>query len=446
MASPIIPQTITVHLGPPNQAAENVTVPFADYIKNVASSEIYPTWPESAIRANVLAQISFALNRVFTEYYPSRGYDFDITNTTRYDQAYTQGGEVFENIGQIVDEIFNNYIVRQGRVEPLFAQFCDGVRTQCQGLSQWGSVYLANQGLTPFQILQYYYGQNIGIVTNAPVGTNVPSYPGIPLQRGSFGEEVRQLQNELNRIGKNFPAIPAIPAITGVFDVPTEQAVIRFQDVFNLYVDGIVGKATWYKVKEIYNGVKRLSELSGEGLTFSEAQQVYPNILRFGDTGIAVRIVQYYLAFLGYFYPDLPPIAIDGIFGQETYDAVLTFQNKYGLDVDGIVGRNTWNELQRVYRATVADLPPDYQTYIGEAYPGRFLVQGDTGAAVSRLQSNLRRIAQNDPSIPQVQVTGEFDVATDAAVKALQRQLGFDPTGAVGPILWSEISTRGRGY
>jgi hypothetical protein len=315
VASPIIPQTITVHLGPPNQAAENVTVPFADYIKNVASSEIYPTWPESAIRANVLAQISFALNRVFTEYYPSRGYDFDITNTTRYDQAYTQGGEVFENIGQIVDEIFNNYIVRQGRVEPLFAPFCDGVRTQCQGLSQWGSVYLANQGLTPFQILQYYYGQNIGIVTNAPVGTNVPSYPGIPLQRGSFGEEVRQLQIELNRIGKNFPAIPAIPAITGVFDVPTEQAVIRFQDVFNLYVDGIVGKATWYKVKEIYNGVKRLSELSGEGLTFSEAQQVYPNILRFGDTGIAVRIVQYYLAFLGYFYPDLPPIAIEGICG-----------------------------------------------------------------------------------------------------------------------------------
>ncbi|MBQ2061386.1 MAG: peptidoglycan-binding protein [Oscillospiraceae bacterium] len=446
MASPIIPQTITVHLGAPDQLAENVTVPFADYIKNVASSEIYPTWPESAIRANVLAQISFALNRVFTEHYPSRGYDFDITNTTRFDQAYTRDGEVFENIGRIVDEIFNNYVVRQGRVEPLFAQFCDGVQTQCQGLSQWGTVYLANQGLTPYQILQYYYGPNIGIVENAPVGTNVPSYPGIPLQRGSFGEEVRQLQIELNRIGKNFPAIPRIPAVTGVFDVPTEQAVIKFQDVFNLYVDGIVGKATWYKIKEVFNGVKRLSELSSEGLTFSEAQQVYPSVLRRGDTGIAVRIVQYYLAFLGYFYPDLPPIAIDGIFGQETYDAVLTFQNKYGLDVDGIVGRNTWNEIQRVYRAAVADLPPDYQTYIGEAYPGRFLVLGDVNAAVSRLQSNLRRIAAVDPAVPDVAVTGEFDAATAAAVKVIQRQLGLDPTGAVGPILWSEISTRGRGY
>lgn len=446
MAFPVVPVNITVHLGRPDAPAENVTVPFADYIRNVASSEIYPTWPENAIRANVLAQISYALNRVYTEYYPSRGYDFDITNTTQFDQAYTPGGEVFENVGRIVDEIFNNYIVRQGRVEPLFAQFCDGVRTQCQGLSQWGSVALADQGLTPYQILQYYYGDDIGIVTNAQVGANVPSYPGTPLRRGSFGEEVRQLQLELNRIGKNFPAIPVIPAVTGVFDVPTEQAVIRFQEIFNLAVDGVVGKATWYKVKEIFNGVKRLSELTGEGITFSEAEQVYPRILRRGDSGIAVRIVQYYLAFLGYFLPDLPPIAITGEFGQETYDAVLTFQNKYGLAVDGIVGRDTWNELQRVYRDAVKDLPPDYRTYIGEAYPGRFLVRGDVNAYVTRLQTNLRAIAQSDPAIPEVAVTGEFDEATEQAVKALQRQLGFEPNGVVGPILWSEISTRGRGY
>jgi peptidoglycan hydrolase-like protein with peptidoglycan-binding domain len=442
----VIPATIVVHLGAPDSPAENVTVPFADYIKNVASSEIYPTWPESAIRANVLAQISYALNRVYTEHYRSRGYDFDITNTTRYDQAYTQGGEVFENIGRIVDEIFNNYIVRQGRVEPLFAQFCDGVRTQCQGLSQWGTVTLAQQGLSPFEILQYYYGPDITLVTNAPVGNNVPSYPGVALRRGSFGEEVRQIQLELNRIGKNFPAIPAIPAVTGVFDVPTEQAVIRFQDIFNLAVDGIVGRATWYKLKEIYSGVKRLSELTGEGIALSEAQRVYPSALRRGDSGIAVRVVQYYLAFLGYFYPELPPIAVTGEYGQETYDAVLTFQSRYDLQVDGIVGRETWNELQRVYRETVRDLPPDYQTYIGEVYPGRFLVRGDADAYVSRLQSNLRRIARTDPAIPAVEVTGEFDEATERAVKALQRQLGLEETGDVGPVLWSEISTRGRGY
>lgn len=446
MSLPIVPESIVVHLGRPDEAAENVTVPFADYIRNVASSEIYPTWPENAIRANVLAQISYALNRVYTEYYRSRGYDFDITNTTQFDQAYNYGGEVFENVGQIVDELFNNYIVRRGRVEPLFAQFCDGVRSQCNGLSQWGSVDLARQGLSPYEILQYYYGQDIDIIPNAQVGVNVPSYPGVPLRRGSFGEEVRQLQMELNRIGKNFPAIPVIPAITAVFDVPTEQAVIRFQEIFNLAVDGVVGKATWYKVKEIYNGVKRLSELTGEGISFSEAQQVYPRILRRGDSGIAVRIVQYYLAFLGYFLPDLPPIAITGEFGQETYDAVLTFQNKYGLQVDGIVGRNTWNELQRVYRDAVSDLPLDYRTYLGEIYPGRFLVRGDVNAYVSRLQTNLRAIARTDPAIPDVAVTGEFDEATERAVKALQGQLGFEPNGVVGPILWSEISTRGRGY
>jgi peptidoglycan hydrolase-like protein with peptidoglycan-binding domain len=294
--------------------------------------------------------------------------------------------------------------------------------------------------------LQYYYGQDIGIVENAPVGSNTPSYPGLALRRGSFGEEVRQIQLELNRIGKNFPAIPAIPAVTGVFDVPTEQAVIRFQDIFNLAVDGIVGRATWYKLKEIYSGVKRLSELTGEGIALSEAQRVYPSVLRRGDSGIAVRVVQYYLAFLGYFYPELPPIAVTGEYGQETYDAVLTFQSRYDLQVDGIVGRETWNELQRVYRETVRDLPPDYQTYIGEVYPGRFLVRGDADAYVSRLQSNLRRIARTDPAIPAVEVTGEFDEATERAVKALQRQLGLEETGDVGPVLWSEISTRGRGY
>ena len=161
MAQPVVPESIVVHLGPPGSAAQNVTVPFAEYIKNVASSEIYPTWPESAIRANILAQISFALNRVYTEYYRARGYDYDITSTTQFDQAFVPDRGIFENISQIVDDIFNDYIVRQGRVEPLFAQFCDGVRTKCGGLSQWGSVDLAEEGMTPYEILQYYYGGDL---------------------------------------------------------------------------------------------------------------------------------------------------------------------------------------------------------------------------------------------------------------------------------------------
>lgn len=243
-ATPVVPETITVHLGPPGSSARNVEVPFAAYIKNVASHEIYPTWPENAIRANILAQISYALNRVYTEYYRTRGYDYDITSTTQYDQAYVDGGDVFENISQIVDDSFNNYIVRQGSVEPLFAQFCDGVRTQCGGLSQWGSVDLARDGMNPYEILQYYYGGDISIVFNAPVGGNVPSYPGRPLRRGDVGNDVLLLQRQLSRIRRNYPAIPEIPEPSTVFDVPMEEAVKSFQQIFNLTPDGIVGKAT----------------------------------------------------------------------------------------------------------------------------------------------------------------------------------------------------------
>ncbi|MBQ0038067.1 MAG: peptidoglycan-binding protein [Clostridiales bacterium] len=446
MPYPVIPDTIVVHLGPPNQEAENVTVPFADYIKNVASNEIYPTWPESAIRANMLAQISFALNRVYTEYYRSRGYDFDITNATQYDQAYVPNGDVFENISRIADQIFNNYIVRQGNIQPLFAQFCDGVNTQCQGLSQWGSVDLARQGLVPYEILQRYYGDNIDLVYNAPVAPNIPSYPGIPLRRGSAGADVRALQRGLNRIAKNYPAIPVISDVSGFYDIPTETAVQAFQHIFNLAADGIVGKATWYKVKDIYNSVKGLSELIGEGLTITEAQRVYPRVLRFGDTGNSVRVIQYYLAFLGFFYPELPPIAVTGVFDEATRDAVFTFQEQYGLSVDGIVGRDTWNRLQQVYEDTLQNLPEEYQTYAEEIFPGRFLVPGDTGAAVTQIQANLRRIAQSDPSIPAVEVTGTYDTATQNAVRVIQQQAGFEPNGVVGPLTWQAIITRGRGF
>ena len=337
---PVVPETITCDLGAPGESARNVVVPFAQYIKNVASHEIYPTWPESAIRANILAQISYALNRVYTEYYRARGYDFDITSTTRYDQAYVEDGDIFENISRIVDDIFNNYIVRQGSVEPLFAQFCDGVRTRCGGLSQWGSVDLAEEGMTPYEILQYYYGGDINLVMNAPVGGNVASYPGRPLRRGDAGNDVQTLKRQLNRIGKNYPAIPALDD-SFVFDEDMEEAVRVFQQIFNLAQDGIVGKATWYKIKQIYNGVKQLSDLSSEGLTIPEVQRRYAEDLRLGDSGIDVRTVRFYLAFLGYFLPELPMISLSDDFDQELLDAVYTFQRVYGLPVDGVVGRET---------------------------------------------------------------------------------------------------------
>lgn len=441
----IIPSTITVHLGRPDETAENVTVPFTEYIKNVASSEIYPTWPENAIIANILAQISFALNKVYTEYYRSRGYDFDITNNTVIDQAFVPDSETFDNISRIVDRIFNNYIVRSGSIVPLYAQFCDGVNTQCSGLSQWGTVTLAEQGMSPIDILKYYYGNDIEIVYNAPVGENTPSYLGIPLRRGSYGDDVLIIKRELNRIRLNYPAIPYIASVnSGIFDLDTEAAVRSFQQIFNLNVDGVVGKATWYKIKQVYAAVKQLSELTSEGLTISEVERRYVRDLRLGDSGIDVKALQYYLAFLGYFMAELPPIPITGTFDKATQDAVYAFQSAYGLPVTGVVDFNTFLRIDEVYKATVRDLPASYQSAIGEPYPSKFLVLGDSGENVRIIQQYLQVISQNDPNIPNVSVTGEFDDATKAAVIALQRQLGIEESGAIGPVLWSEIITRGN--
>lgn len=445
MDIPTVPRQITVHLGAPNANAENITLPFNEYIKNVASSEIYPTWPKEAIIANILAQISFTLNRIYTEYYRSRGYDFDITSTTQYDHAFKKNGEIFSNISQTVDEIFNNYIVRDGNIEPLFAQFCDGVRTRCGGLSQWGSVELANSGMNALEILKSYYGNNISLVNDAPVGENIPSYPGTPLSRGDFGEEVYRIKIQLNRIGKNYPAIPGIPYTNAAFDAPTEEAVKAFQKIFNLTPDGIVGKSTWYKIKEIYAGVKRLNELAGEGLTITEAQRVYPNALVPGTAAEAVRTVQYYLSFLSFFFENIDFVPLTGVFDAETERAVRAFQETYGLTADGIVGRQTWNKLTSVYNDIVSSLPADYQTVLGTVFPGKMLVLGDSGDSVRIIQENLNNIAEYDPAIPKVNVTGVYDDATLSAVAVLQAQIGREPSGAVDPIIWSEIITRGSG-
>ena len=443
-AVPVVPQTITVHLGRPNAPAENVTVPFTEYIKNVASNEIYPTWPENAIRANILAQITFALNRVYTEYYRSRGYDFDITDNTSIDQKFEYGGEIYDNISRIVDEIFNNYIVRTGSVEPLYAQFCDGYTTFCSGLSQWGTVTLANQGYSPIEILRYYYGNDVNIVFNAPVGGNTESYPGTALRRGSFGDDVLTIKRELNRIAKNYPAIPTVNANSGVYDLETEEAVKTFQQIFNLEADGVVGKATWYKIKQIFAGVKRLSEITGEGLTLSEVEKRYTREMQIGDRGADVEALQYYLAFLGYFYPELPPIPITGFFGTLTRDAVFTFQSNYGLPVTGVVDANVFHEIEQAYRAAVSDLPPSYQTAIGEPYPGRFIIEGDRGESVRIIQRYLNVVAQGNPSIPVIAVDGIFGPRTKAAVTAFQRSLGIEQNGAVGPAEWAELVIRGN--
>ena len=442
MAVVQVPTTITVHLGAPNEAAQNVRVPYIDYIKNVVCSEIYPTWPDNALLANIYTIQSFTLNRVFTEYYRTRGYTFDITNNTAFDQAFVPGRKYFEPISDMVDMVFNTYIVRAGQVQPLAAQYCSGSGVTCAGLSQWGTVSLANQGYSVLSILRYYFGQDVSLVYNAPTAPNIPSYSGVPLQVGSAGAQVRTVQRELNRISANYPAIPRIGSVSGVFDAATRNAVIVFQQIFGLAVDGVVGKQTWYKLKYIYNGVKNLSEIYSEGLTISEVERVFSNVLRQGDRGIAVRTIQYYLNFVGQFNDSLTiGIAEDGIFGQDTKRAVEAFQRYYGLTVDGIVGRNTWNAVIDAYNDVLRSLPSDFTGFSSLLYPGYYITRGASGRIVEQLQTFLRVIARNNNAIPNVAVDGIFGPQTQAAVIAVQNWFDLEPDGVVGPITWNAIIT-----
>ncbi len=437
---PYIPETITVHLGPPNVAAENVTVSFPDYIKNVASSEIYPTWNESAIRANILAQISYALNRVYTEYYRSQNYDFDITNSTAVDQSFAKGRDIFENISRIVDDIFNVYIRRQGNIEPLFAQYCNGTTSTCEGLSQWGSQGLAEEGLDSVEILRRYYGNDIELVTNTPVEGIEISVPLRPLRRGSSGNDVLQVQTRLNRIATNYPAIPKIANVNGFFGQTTEDAVRRFQEIFNLTPDGIVGKATWYRIQYIYNGIKRLNQLDSEGLTLSDVSRQFPGVLREGDSGDFVRIIQLLLAFVSQYEESVPPLAVSGYYGPETAAAVRSFQQTYGLTPDGILGEQTYSQLYDVYERIIASIPPEQFTDTAIPFPGTELQLGDEGEDVALLQEYLNYIAGTYTAIPTVEVTGVFGVDTDEAVIAFQNLFDITPSGIVGILTWSAIA------
>ena len=340
---PFIPQRITVHLGPPDSDAANVTVPFSDYVKNVASSEIYPTWDESALRANILAIVSFALNRVYTEFYRSRGYDFDITNSTAYDQFFVNGRSYFSNIERLVDELFNDYLRRPGFVEPLAAKFCNGTTAICEGLSQWGSQNLAQQGYSSTQILRSYYG-DVEIVNDAPIQGITSSYPGTPLRRGTTGPSVVTVQVMLNRISQSYPAIPKIPSVDGIFGARTEAAVRKFQEIFDLTVDGIVGKSTWYAMVRLYTAVTRLSELRSQGQRFySNSWAAEP--LNQGDQGIKVEHLQYMLSVLSAYIPEIPSVTVDGIYGSATRNAVIAAQRRFGLPQTGEVDFNTWDEI-----------------------------------------------------------------------------------------------------
>ena len=311
----VIPNPITVHLGTPDAAASNVQVSFPDYVKNVASSEIYPTWPENALRANIYAIITFALNRVYTEWYRAKGYSFD------------------------------------------FMSFCNGTTTTCRGMSQWGTVTLAGQGYTPIRILRYYYPDDVEIVETNAITNMISSYPGTPLRVGSTGLDVQTIQTYLNRIRRNYPAIPAITDAVGTFGDSTRAAVTKFQSIFGLAADGIVGKSTWYKLSSLYTAVTRLAELNSEGTNLGIGTVPPAAVLRQGSRGQDVITLQYLLDLISEYYPGIPAVTQDGIFGAGTKQAVGAFQSRMGLAADGIVGPATWNALYRTYQGIGQNVP-----------------------------------------------------------------------------------------
>lgn len=256
----VIPEYVIVHDGVPSDpTAQDYYVRYRDYIKNVASCEIYATWPESAIYANILVIMSFALNRVYTEWYRNQGYDFTITSSTAYDQKWIHGRNIFQNIDVLVDNIFANYLSRPGVRQPIFTSYCDGKRVTCTGLSQWGSKYLADEGYTPIEIIRYYYGNDMYINTASAISGVPSSWPGYNLTIGSSGQKVQQMQEQLNRIARNYPALPTLSA-DGIYGQQTANAVRIFQSIFDLPQTGVVDYATWYEISEIYVGVSQISE------------------------------------------------------------------------------------------------------------------------------------------------------------------------------------------
>lgn len=259
----VVPEFVIVHDGPPSDAsAQEYYVRYKDYIKNVASSEIYATWPDDTIRANVLAIMSFTLNRVYTEWYRNQGYDFTITSSTAYDHKWIFGRNIFENISIIVDELFANYLSRPNVKQPILTQYCDGRQVQCPNwMTQWGSKYLGDQGYTPIEILRYYYGDSLYINVAEEISGIPSSWPGYNLTIGASGQKVQQMQEQLNRIARAYPAINQISS-DGVFGPGTATAVREFQSIFGLPVTGIVDYPTWYKISEIFVGVSRIAELS----------------------------------------------------------------------------------------------------------------------------------------------------------------------------------------
>ena len=453
----IIPEFVIVHLGrPDNPNARNVRVPFKEYIKNSASHEIFSTWPPASLEANIYCIISFTLNRIFTEWYRVRGHRFDITNSTQFDQMFVEGGQIFRSIDEMVDRIFNRFVRREGHLEPYFTEYCDGRRVQCPGLWQWSTVTLAQQGLNALQILRRFYPNDIQIVETDNIGNVEESFPGFTLRPGMSGPEVRTIQDWLNRIRVNFPTIPPINA-SGVYGPQTEAAVRAFQAIRTLSSvnpNGVVDRTTWWNISRAYSAVKRLGELTSEGIVIGIGRTPPIDIIRQGSRGTLVGRAQYIMNFISQFYPSVPTVVQDFNFGPNFTAAVQEFQRLFGLSSDGVIGPLTWRMLYDIYwrirdnvnlpsgpggEPVVPPLPPTPPPPPPgpggiPPYPGQLIRVGSRGDDVQRIQRCLNSV--NNAGLA---TDGIFGPLTQAAVMNFQRSRGLNPDGIVGPLTWEAL-------
>ena len=383
------------------------------------------SWPEEALRANIIAQVSLALNRIWTEWYPSRGYSFNITGSPGYDQAYVNGRTVFAVMERLTAELFNTFVQRSGDAEPYFTEYCDGKTVTCPGMKQWGTVDRAREGMNALQILRYYYGNRVQLVTTDNIAAIPSSYPGSPLRRGSTGTNVRILQKQLSRIAKDYPSFGK-PAVTGTFDEATENSVKKFQKQFSLTADGVVGQRTWNTLYAAW--VDAQSDLGGTA---------WPGTaLRRGAAGMEVRLVQFWLRLAADNYSALRTVTVDGSYGAATVSAVEAFQTLFGLTSDGVVGRSTWNKLKEVGLAVANKI------VAANVAPGQFTTTtraGSSGTAVRAVQYYLRRLAAYYSDVPRVAVDGKFGAATTRAVKAWQSRAGLTVDGVVGQLTFQSL-------
>jgi peptidoglycan hydrolase-like protein with peptidoglycan-binding domain len=439
-----IPRHISVHLGAPASKAQNVRVPFVDYIKNVVSNEIYDTWPEAAIEANILCAITFVLNRVYSVWYPEKGYGFDITNNIQYDQCYVYNGFVGGNIARITDNIFNCYIRLQGHTEPYFTSYCKNADADCRGLSQWGTVPLAQSGMDALQILRNFYPPDIEIAeTFNFAGISVP-YPGYELREGYNNDVVGTIKSWLSRISVNYPNIPPISSLdNNVFDPETREALKEFQRTFDLDASGVVDKATWYRLAQINGVVKKLSDLNDESETVPIDSSPPAYALREGSRGLDVARLQFLLNYFSQFYSSVPQVIENAVFDDRTKTSVLAFQKLVGTTADGVIGPVTWQIMYNIYKGIKENVeaPQVMSTELSMRYPyPGFPLRSDSGgSAVMVLQMMLNHLSDYYPQIPKVAEDGYFGSFTQSAVYTFQNIFGLNADGIVGQETWNEL-------